>query len=218
MKPLYHLDSFQFSFAKKLVLNIEQLEIPTNNITALLGSNGAGKSTLLKALAFLEYPQQGVIHFCGQNTKEISPLLLRRQVVLVAQSPYLLRGTVIENVLLGLKFRNTSKKFAKKQAFEALEKVGLDTFENRNISELSGGEAQKVAMARALALEPKVLLLDEPFSHLDQLSIEQLSQLIADFSNENDRSVIFSSHDKAHAALITDNFIHLVNGVSVSVT
>lgn len=216
MTALYLLNQIQFAYSKKPVLNIEQLEITANSVTALLGSNGAGKSTLLKIMAFIEHPHQGDIRFCGKNPANTSLLSLRRRIVLVTQNPYLLRGTVFENVLLGLQFRGTSKNTAKKQTIKALEQVGMSAFTDRNIRELSGGEVQKVALARALTLEPKVLLLDEPFSHLDQLSIEHLSQLITDFSKKNGNSVIFSTHDKLHADTIADDFIYLVNGVPTS--
>lgn len=216
MTALYQFNHIQFAYSNKPVLNIEQLEITANSVTALLGSNGAGKSTLLKIMAFLEYPQRGNIQFFGKNSADTTPSLLRKRVVLVAQNPYLLRGTVIENVFLGLKFRGTPIKSAKKQAVKALEQVGISTFANRQVTKLSGGEAHKVALARALTLEPEVLLLDEPFSHLDQQSIKHLSQLITDFSKNNGGTVIFSTHDKSHATTVADNLICLVDGVSVS--
>lgn len=212
MTALYHLDQIQFAYAKKPILDIEKLEITANTVTALLGNNGAGKSTLLKLLAFLESPQQGQIQFKGKHTTAASLLSLRRHVVLVAQKPYLLRGTVLENVLLGLKFRSISIKSANKHATEALEQVGLSTFLDRQVAELSGGEAQKVALARALALQPQVLLLDEPFSHLDQESIKHLSQLITNFSCYKGRSVIFSTHDQLHATTLANKTICLLSG------
>ncbi len=213
MTTLYRLNNVKFAYSKKPILNIEQLEIKTNSVTAILGSNGAGKSTLLKILAFVERPQYGEIQFYDKRSANSFPISLRRQVILVAQSPYLLRGTVIENILLGLKFRSTSSKSAKKMAVNALEQVGIEAFANRQVNGLSGGEIQKVALARALTLEPEVLLLDEPFSHLDQPSIENFSQLITNFSKQHGKSVIFSTHEKAHATTIADDFITLVNGV-----
>ncbi|MCK5831816.1 MAG: ABC transporter ATP-binding protein [Methylococcales bacterium] len=218
MTALYHLNHIQFTYTKKTVLDIEKLEIKANTITALLGNNGAGKSTLLKILAFLESPSQGQITYKNEISTVASLLSLRKQIVLVAQKPYLLRGTVLDNVLLGLKFRSISTKLAIKQATEALELVGLSTFLDRQVAELSGGEAQKVALARALALQPKVLLLDEPFSHLDQKSIKHLSKLIATFSNHKGRSVIFSTHDQLHATTLANKTICLLSGQCVEMT
>ena len=215
MNPLYQFDDIQFAYVKKPVLDIEHLEITGNNVTALLGNNGAGKSTLLKLLAFLEFPQQGVIRFCGEKVRRNSLHSLRKKVVLVEQKPYLLRGTVIENVLLGLKFRGIAIKLAKEQAIGALEQVGISSFSNKPVAELSGGEAQKVALARALALKPETLLLDEPFSHLDQKSINQLSHLVSDFSRLQGKTVIFSTHNQLHATTLANETICLLSGQCV---
>ena len=170
------------------------------------------ESTLLKLLAFLESPQQGQILFNGYFPTQDSLLSLRRQVALVAQKPYLLKGTVLQNVLLGLKFRSIPTISAKKLAVEALEQVGLSAFLDRKVSGLSGGEAQKVALARALALQPEVLLLDEPFSHLDQKSTEYICRLITNFSLDEGKTVIFSTHDRLLATTVADKNICLVAG------
>ncbi len=217
MSALYHLDRVHFGYSMQPVLEIEQLEIADNSVTALLGSNGAGKSTLLKLLAFLENPQQGNIRFKGDNPTDSSLLSYRRRIGLVAQKPYLLQGTVFENVSLGLKFRGVSAEQVKKQVFAALDTVGMAYFAQRSATGLSGGEAQKVALARALALQPEVLLLDEPFSHLDQASIEDLSQVITTFATQEGRSVIFTTHDRLHAIALADEVIGLVSGHPVLV-
>ncbi len=212
MTALYHLKHVKFSYAKKTVLDIAQLSIATHKITALQGENGAGKSTLLKLLSFMEMPQQGRIFFGGKTYAKNSLQTLRKQVVLVAQKPYFLRGTVFDNVMLGLKFRTIPMHSAKNQVIEAVEQVGLSEFLNRPVAGLSGGEAQKVALARAIALQPEVLLLDEPFSHLDQSSMQNLRQIIADYSLRDERTVIFSTHDELHAENLAAEVIHLNSG------
>lgn len=211
MGKLYQLEQVKFAYSSQPVLEIEKLEIPSHSITVLLGNNGAGKSTLLKLLAFLETPQQGIIRFFCEDSINTPVLSLRRRVVLVAQKPYLLRGTVFDNVLMGLKFRDTEKETAKKQTIEVMKKVGMLDFSNRQVANLSGGEIQKVALARALVLKPDVLLLDEPFSHLDQESCQQLGDLIKNFSDEG-HSVIFSSHDQFLSTTLTNKTIKLMNG------
>jgi ABC-type sulfate/molybdate transport systems ATPase subunit len=216
MTALYQLSQLQFSYSKKIILKIDQLDITAGDITALLGDNGAGKSTLLSLLAFLENPQQGRILFQNKEVNHASRLSFRKRVALVAQKPYLLKGTVLDNLLLGLKFRSISSTLAKQHAFDALDLVGISDFSDRHIKELSGGEAQKVALARALALQPDVLLLDEPFSHLDQESIKQLSQLIIDFSDNKQRSVVFSAHDKPQATALANQIITLSNGKNIN--
>lgn len=212
MTKLYSLHQVQFTYAKKPVLDIDHLEIESNSITAILGNNGAGKSTLLKVLALLETPQHGFLKFKGKDLSPSCLLTIRRRVIFIAQKPYLLHGTVMDNVVLGLKFRGLSKKMAKKEALKALEKVGVCSFANRLVTDLSGGEAQKVALARAFALKPEVLLLDEAFSHLDQESTSQFSQLIKSFANSEGRSVVFSTHDQDYANSIADKLITLVAG------
>lgn len=212
MSTLYQFNDIQFSYTKKVILDIDHLEIAEGEITALLGENGAGKSTLLSLLAFLESPQQGQILFQNKEINNTSILLLRRRVALVAQKPYLLKGSVFDNLLLGLKFRSIPARLAKNHIMEALGRVGIVDFLDRPIKELSGGEAQKVALARALALQPDVLLLDEPFSHLDEGSINHLSQIIIEFSGSGQRSVIFSAHDKSQATALAGRVITLSNG------
>jgi tungstate transport system ATP-binding protein len=212
MTALYQLSQLRYGYEKKAVLNIEQFEIQESRVTALLGSNGAGKSTLLKLLAFLDAPQQGSITFKGRKVDAAELLSFRRQVGLVAQKPYLLQGTVFDNMALGLKFRRLSTEMQKRQVENALERAGISHFAHRVANELSGGEAQKVALARALALQPAVLLLDEPFTHLDQGSIDDLDQLISDFASQDGKSVIFTTHDRLHASALADEVMGLVSG------
>ena len=215
MTTLYQLNQIQFSYTKKIILDIDHLSITAGKITALLGENGAGKSTLLSLLAFLDKPQCGQILFQNKTVNKASTLSFRKRVALLSQKPYLLKGTVLDNLLLGLKFRSIPTTLAKTHAIDALKLVGIADFLDRDSQELSGGEAQKVALARALALQPEVLLLDEPFSHLDEESIKQLSQLIIGFSGDKQRSVIFSAHDKPQATALADQTIILSNGTTI---
>ncbi len=212
MANLYQLDDVQFAYSKKTVLNIAHLKISSNTITALLGKNGAGKSTLMKLLAFLEKPQQGKIQFHSENITTVSTFELRKQVVLVAQKPYLLRGTVLDNIMLGLKFRSLPIAIAQEKAQKALSQVDISYLQNKQTADLSGGEAQKVALARALALQPKVLLLDEPFSHLDQDSIFLIKTLMKDFVYQKGHSIIYSTHNPLHTSQIAEKTINLDSG------
>ncbi len=215
MIPLFQLENLQFAYKKKPVLNIGHLKITAGIITALLGKNGAGKSTLLKLLGFLEKPQQGKIFLFDKDSATTSLFTLRKRVVMVSQKPYLLRGTVLDNALLGLKFRSLPIASAKKQAEQTLEQVGIASLRDAQAASLSGGEAQKVALARALALQPEVLLLDEPFSHLDQASIRHINFLIQQYVRQNNHTVIFSTHNHQHATEIADESIFLDSGKCV---
>ncbi len=212
MTILYHLENIEFSYAKKRALHIEQMIIHAETITVLLGHNGSGKSTLLKLLAFLETPQKGRIKFHNEDIFSKKHPMLRKKIVLVDQKPYLLRGTVLENVLQGLKFRHIPATLAERQALDTLEQAGIHRLAHKKATEISGGEAQKVALARALVLQPDVLLLDEPFSHLDEASAEHISQLITCFSRTPNKSIIFSSHNQKHVTKLATQTIQLASG------
>lgn len=212
MRPLYEIDNIKFGYGDKTVLDIERLEIGSGKVTALLGQNGAGKSTLLSLLAFLDLSQQGQLFFRGEKVEASRQVALRRSVGMVAQKPYLLRGSIFDNVALGLKFRGVASGLISDRVFRALERVGLADFASRGAAELSGGEAQKVALARALVTDPVVLLLDEPFSHLDQQSSEKLSDLLGEFASNQSRAVVFSAHDRLQATAMADEVLGIAAG------
>jgi len=212
MSFLYELDNLKFSYGGSPVLNIDRLAIKQNAITALIGSNGAGKSTLLKILAFLLVPDRGSIRFKGNRADAGTLLQFRRGVGLVSQNPYLLRGLVLDNVTLGLELRGVPVADRNNRAMKALAQVNMASHAKRNVSALSGGEAQKVALARVLAYQPDVLLFDEPFTYLDQSSILLMEQLIESYRTAPGKSVIFSTHDKLHGLAIADTAVSLVSG------
>ncbi len=217
----YRLSNISFSYGDKQVLDIPDLAIKKNQITTLIGSNGSGKSTLLNLLAFLEKPATGELSFfeqknIGNKLTEKSQLSLRRRVALVSQNPYLLRGTVLENIEMGLRFRGLSKADQEQQAERAMETVGITSFSQRNVKKLSGGEAQKVTLARALVLKPEVLLMDEAFSHLDQKSTQQLEILLRKLVEEQGMTVIVSTHDHLQGMVLADEGISLVSGRPVN--
>lgn len=212
MIPLFLLDSVKFSYAQQSVMDIQHLVIPYCNIVTLLGENGAGKSTLLKLLGFQIRPTHGNIRFSGLLCTKQCEGELRRRVILVDQKPYLFKGTVFENVALGLQFRSCSRQKINQKVNEILQRVSILQIKDSKVSEISGGEAQKVALARAMVLEPEVLLLDEPFSHLDQRSVEQMSKLLINFAKADNRTVIFSAHDQKFASSIADKRIYLNAG------
>ena len=211
----YHLKNISYEYDGKQVLDISDLAIRKNQITTLIGSNGSGKTTLLNLLAFLEKPASGDLSFFG-DLKGDSQLSLRRRVALVSQNPYLLRGTVLENIVKGLTFRGLSKHDQLQKASQAMDTVGIKEFADRNVKDLSGGEAQKVTLARALALQPEVLLMDEPFSYLDQKSTEQLEILLRKLTEEQNTTVVLSTHDHLQGMVLADAGISLISGRPVN--
>src|SRR5437773_8509063 len=143
----------------RVVLDLAQFTIPRSGVVAVVGHNGAGKSTLLRLLALLEAPTEGQVLFNGTAVPRRAPAALRRRVTLVEQRPVLFRGTVRENLEYGLRARGIRRT---KTIENVAERFALAPLLERRRHELSDGEVQRVAVARALAVEPEVLLLDEP--------------------------------------------------------
>lgn len=210
---LYKLSHITKVFAERTVLDISDLEITAGKICTLLGSNGAGKSTLLNILAFLDTPTAGIVNFCGTDVRNGKNSLLpyRRQVVLVDQSPILFTGTVWKNVEFGLKIRKIEKLERQKRIAKALEQVGMQDFAKADAQKLSGGETKRVALARALAVSPKVLLLDEPSANVDVENQKIILEIIKQ-ANLEGTSVIFSTHQLSEGTQLADQTILLKNG------
>ena len=163
----------------RLVLDLDQFTVPPGAMLAVVGHNGAGKSTLLRLLALLEAPSEGQVLWDDKPVPRRPPLALRRRVTLVEQRPILLRGTVLENIGFGLRVRGVGGTEAYKRTGEVAEQLGLLPLLERRRHELSDGEVQRVAVARALAVRPDVLLLDEPTSSADRAASGALYRALA---------------------------------------
>ncbi len=167
------------------------VSIPAGRCTAVTGASGAGKSTLLRLLNRLEEPTTGSLTLDGVPIAELDVLALRRRVGLLAQASVLLTDRVLDEVRVG------RHDLSEAGVVELLARVGLEpSFTKRATAELSGGEAQRLCLARALAVEPNMLLLDEPTSALDEASAEVIGALIGDFVGAGG-SVVLVSHDHA---------------------
>lgn len=196
--PLYRLDGVARCHGERTVLDVPRLDIAAGGITGIVGPNGGGKSTLLRLLALLDAPSRGTLRFAGEVVGALSAVRtadLRRSVTLLLQEPYLLRRSVHENVAYGLTVRGVRDTLDAVRS--ALELVALepDTFLRRRWFELSGGEAQRVALAARLALAPRVLLMDEPTASLD----EDSAACIADAARAvaaRGATVVVVSHDR----------------------
>jgi tungstate transport system ATP-binding protein len=213
-ETLYALRDVVRREAGRTILEVPALAIPPGGITAVVGPNGAGKSTLLRVLALLDRPQRGHLELRGRrvewSSRELVPL--RREVTLVEQTPYLFRGTVLENVTFGLAVRGVPRAEAEKQAAAALARVDIAGSEGQSVRGLSGGEARRVAIARALATSPRVLLLDEPFAHVDRRRIAMLEDLTRALGGEAGKSVVVSTHDTTQARALGARVIALEDG------
>lgn len=211
---LYALHGISLARGGHEVLRLPALDIADDAITVLLGGNGAGKSTLLLALAFLLAPAQGSLRYARQEVTAARRADFARRVGLVAQQPYLFDRSVRDNLLLALAIRGVARAEALRRADATLDRLGVLALRARAARELSGGEAQRVALARTLVLAPEVLLLDEPFGSLDAASGAGLEALIADFRALGARAVVFTTHDERVAFALADATIDVANGTA----
>lgn len=192
----YVLEEVVRSHGRHRVLHIDHLAIAAQGITALFGPNGAGKTTLLELLAFLTRPDGGRLHFQGALLNGGASLRrYRRDVVLVQQQPVLFSRSVVGNVEFGLKVRGVPKDERRERARRALERVGLGDMLEAKRHKLSGGETKRVALAQALAIEPRVLLLDEPTASVDAANQAVIGEILTDVAATGRTTVILSTHD-----------------------
>jgi tungstate transport system ATP-binding protein len=217
---LYLLQKLQQRFNGKTVLDIGHLAIEAGRIHALVGPNGAGKTTLLNILAFLEPPAAGTITFQGRTvpSAQAGMLSLRRRVVLVDQHPVMFSTSVGNNIDFGLKIRKIETKKRQRIVDEVLATVGLERYKEARAHELSGGETQRLALARALALNPEVLLCDEPTASVDMENQAIICEVLRRINTEQGASIIFTTHDRLLAATLAQNTLALANSQLANTT
>ncbi len=194
-------------------LRVDHLRLQPGKLYTLEGDNGSGKSSLLQLLALLRPPQRGQMLFDGQAVSwQVAALRkLRRHITLVEQTPLLFTGTVEQNLAFGLKVRGIHGEHRKVRIEQALEATGLLGFNNRLARELSGGETRRVALARALALQPKLLLLDEPTANLDTSQIAALERFLVTLPSQ-DMSLVIATHDAGQPKRLGGETIALRDG------
>jgi tungstate transport system ATP-binding protein len=212
MTNAYQLDRIEVFYQQKCALDLPHLIIPNQQCVALLGDNGAGKSTLLNLLAFLNPPSKGQIKLSGQKIKSTLSPDQRRSIGYVNQQPFLLTGSVSTNIELALKLQGIPASQRPQRIADALRQVNLSHLAKQTASTLSGGELKRAAIARAIAHDPAILLLDEPFSHLDQNHIQQLETVIEQLAAQKDKTIVFSTHDRLQGAALADTTINLIKG------
>ncbi len=210
-QPVYELQSLEHAYGGQTVLSIAHLTVQPASIVGLIGPNGGGKSTLLKLMGLIERPTQGRIIFNGRPVEPFSDDA-RFQVSMLPQEPFLMKRSVFNNVSYGLKLRGAKNITTK--VYEALSLVGLDgrEFSGRPWYALSGGEAQRVALAARLVLKPKALLLDEPTASVDVASAQLIKQASLWARQELGTTLIVASHDWPWLYEVCDKILHLYNG------
>jgi tungstate transport system ATP-binding protein len=194
------------------VLKIASLDIQRGETLAVVGPNGAGKSTFLLALARLLKPAHGQILYEGKPLSQWNELAYRRRISFVFQSPLLMDMTVEQNVALGLKFRGVPKEETRERVEKRMKQLGIASLSKRRASRISGGEAQRVSLARAFVLEPELLLLDEPFAALDPPTRARLIEDLSVLLKEDHRTAVFVTHNLNEAAKLSHRIAVIVGG------
>jgi tungstate transport system ATP-binding protein len=194
-------------------LEVDSLDIARGETLTVVGPNGAGKSTLLLALAHLLKPARGDIQFDGRSVTKWNDLEYRRKISYVFQAPLLMDMSVEQNVALGLKFRGISREESQERADRWIKAMGIESLVGRRAGELSGGEAQRVSIARAFVLEPELLLLDEPFAALDPPTRSKLLEDLSNLLREDHRTAVFVTHNLNEAAKVSHRIAVVVGGM-----
>jgi putative ABC transport system ATP-binding protein len=207
---LLRADKLGRSVPGKVLVSEATFEVRKAEILAIVGPSGSGKSSLLRLLNRLDEPTEGNVYLDEVDYRQIAPRELRRRVGMVMQRPYLFAGIVLDNLRFGP--RQRGEDLSLEAVEELLAGVGLSGFASRDVSNLSGGEAQRVSFARALANAPEVLLLDEPTSALDEDAKREVEAVIQRIGHEQGVACVLVTHDAAQAARLAERVLVLESG------
>ena len=195
----------ELSSSGQFLLRGVSFGLTPGEVLGIVGPSGAGKSTLLRLINRLDEPTEGTVLFHGRDYRELPPEALRRSIGMVMQRAYLFPGTIAENIAFGPRQRGEAIAPDKIEAL--LAEVGLDGYASRDALTLSGGEAQRVAITRALANEPEVLLLDEPTSALDEASRGSVERLFERLIRERHLTCLWVTHSPEQARTMADSVL-----------
>ena len=209
---LMEVNNLRLEANQQTILEVDRLTLFPGQVLGVMGPNGAGKTSLLLVLASLIPPTSGTIKYRGEELARIDLVHWRRRTAMVFQEPLLLNTTVQENVATGLKIRGVPSSEQKTRIAEWMNRLKIDHLAQRSVRNLSGGEAQRVSLARALVLEPEILFLDEPFSALDQTTRESLLEEIGMILETTRTTTVFVTHRQSEAHALADTICHLENG------
>jgi tungstate transport system ATP-binding protein len=199
-------ENLKKSYDGKTVLDLEQGTIKKGSRTAIIGPNGAGKSTFVKIIAGIEKADQGTIWYGDDVT------FPQKDVTLVFQKPYLLSTTVEKNIAYPMKLRGYDEETIEKRITELCEELNLTQFRKTKAWKLSGGETQKVALARALAFKPKLLLLDEPTANIDPVTTAEIEQMLKRIGEKQETTIVLITHNLAQAKRTCDEVMMFYGG------
>ncbi|NLI83290.1 MAG: ABC transporter ATP-binding protein [Deltaproteobacteria bacterium] len=195
MKPMLEARDLRLTLSGREIFSVEHLVLHKAEVLALVGPNGAGKSSLLLTLALLQKPTSGTIQIDGVAAGNGNLLAIRRRMALVFQDALLLDTTVARNITIPLRIRGLSRKDAADRCEKWLERFGVAHLAKRPARNLSGGEAQRTSLARAFAVEPELLFLDEPFASLDYPTRKVLLEDLGGILEELNMTTLFVTHD-----------------------
>jgi tungstate transport system ATP-binding protein len=213
--PLLQVAELQIRRGGVQVLDLPDFSIFAEEKVAVIGPNGAGKSSLLLGLACLIRRERGTIIFQGEEVTPRWETSFRRMIAMVFQEPLLFDTTVLDNVAEGLRIRGLGRGEAREVAMENLELFKVGHLAGRSAHKLSGGEAQRVSLARAFAVKPKLILMDEPFSSLDLPTRIVLAEDLGRILHESGTAAIIATHDRIEALRVVDRLVVMEGGVVV---
>ena len=211
MYPLIQTNDLLWQMSGINIINVKDFSLAHGENLALIGKNGAGKSSFVKLLALLQKPSSGTIAYDGKPCSTDS-LDIRRKISLVFQEPLLLRGSVSDNVAMGLKIRGIPESQIQKRVEYWLDLFKITHLSGQNVRGLSGGESQRVSLARAMVTEPELLILDEPFSALDTPSRAGLIQDFCDILRNSRLATIFITHNITEIPIIAERVCVIEQG------
>ena len=209
------LQRLKVSYGNNIVLDLPDLEFDAGRVHVLVGPNGAGKTTLLRVLAGLQHPQAGSVEILGCELSRLrgrERLLAMRKVSMCFQKPYLFAASVRRNVEYGLRARRLSRAERDGRVRAVMTSMELTGLEGRNARSLSAGEAQRVSLARVLALQPELVLLDEPAANVDQVVRPRVEQAIINLAGSG-RTVVVATHDPEQAYRLSARVVRLERGM-----
>ncbi|KOA18116.1 phosphate import ATP-binding protein PstB [Clostridium homopropionicum DSM 5847] len=201
----------------KNILKIDELHIPKEKVTCIIGQSGSGKTTLIRLLNKLISCEEGEILYKGKNLKEVDSILLRREVIMLPQNPVIFPGTIQENLLIGLKF-SEKPLVSENELLEMLSFLNLEKSLKENAEKLSGGEKQRISLGRILLMEPEVLLLDEPSSALDEETENLIISKVITYVKSNKKTLTMVTHSSRVAEIFSDNIIEIAKGKIINHT
>lgn len=202
------VDHISKKYHQKKILDAMTLDIPSGSFYGIVGDNGAGKSTLFRIISGLEKPDAGKVLYEGEAWNPT----IAKEITYMNQVPHMLKASVYENIAYPLVIRKVEKNIIKNKVDELLEALDLGALVNQSAKVLSGGEAQKVAFARALIFEPRLLLMDEPTAHIDRKTIQLIEQLIRQRQETSHMTTLMITHNSHHQNNFFDKVFVLSEG------